>query len=251
MKRIFLLVFLIVYIGCSANIGVGQPEKRKIIVTAESLEITIDGELSNLPDKPKVINGRMYLPIEIVNRIPGASYIYKNEEKTTAQISVDIPRIYFDGGEYSELINLIRNAKKSIYIQIYRMREWGIIGELAKAGNRKIDIKVIMDNDQENTVYGKNGRQEGEIENNYPTSEVRWDTGKNLMHRKLAVFDGETVFIGSTNWSYTGLDPDRKGGNREDGMIYKNEILAKTITERFFDDWDRTSQEYNPLAEDK
>lgn len=251
MKNVILLILLIVFIGCGASIGVGLPEKRTINVTAESLEITIDGELSNLPDKPKVINGRMYLPIEIVNRIPGASYIYENEDKTKAKISVDIPRMYFDGGEYSELINLIKNAKKSIYIQIYRMREWGIIGEFAKAGNRKIDIKIIMDNDLENTVYGKNGKQENEIETNFPTSEVRWDTDKNLMHRKLAVFDGDTVFIGSTNWSYTGLDPDRKGGNREDGMIYKNEILAKAITEKFFDDWNIASQDYNPSAEDK
>lgn len=251
MKRILLLAFLIAYAGCSANIGFGLPEKRTIIVTAEKLETIIDGETSNLPDKPKIINGRMYLPIEIFNRIPGASYIYENEDKSSAKISVDIPRMYFDGGEYSELVNLIRNAKKSIYIQIYRMREWGIIGEIAKAGDRKIDIKVIMDNNQENMVYGKSGRQENEIEMNFPTSEVRWDARKNLMHRKLAVFDGETVFLGSTNWSYTGLDPDRKGGNREDGMIYKNEILAKIITERFFDDWNSASQDYNPAAEDK
>lgn len=251
MRRIFLLAFLIAYVGCSASIGVGLPEKRTIVVFADNMETIIDGETSNLPDKPKIINGRMYLPIEIFNRIPGANYIYENEDKSSAKISLDIPRMYFDGGEYSELINLIRNAKKSIYIQIYRMREWGIIEEIAKAGNRKIDIKVIMDNDQENTVYGKNGRQEYEIETNFPTSEVRWDTRKNLMHRKLAVFDKETVFIGSTNWSYTGLDPDRKGGNREDGMIYKNEVLAKAITEKFFDDWDRASQDYNPSAEDK
>jgi hypothetical protein len=251
MRRIFLLAFLITYVGCSASIGVGLPEKRTIIVTAEKLETIIDGEISNLPDKPIIVNDRMYLPIEIFNRIPGASYIYQNEDKTSAKISVDIPRMYFDGGEYSELIKLIRNARKSIYIQIYRMREWGIIGEIAKSGNRKIEIKVIMDNDLENTKYGKNGRQETEIEEYYPNSEVRWDAKRNLMHRKIAVFDSETVFIGSTNWSYTGLDPDRKGGNREDGMIYKNEVLAKAITERFFDDWDSASQEYNPSAEDK
>lgn len=251
MKRIIILALLIAFVGCSTGIGISLPEKQTIVVTAEKLETTIDGETSNLPDVPKVINGRMYLPIEIFNRIPGASYIYKNEEKTSAQISVDIPRMYFDGGEYTELINLIRNAKKSIYIQIYRMREWGIIEEIAEAGNRKIEIKVLIDNDQENTYYGKNGRQENEIEANFPTSEVRWDARKNLMHRKMAVFDGETVFIGSTNWSYTGLDPDRKGGNREDGMIYKNEILAKAITEKFLDDWNKASQDYNPSAEDK
>lgn len=251
MKNIILLIFLIVIVGCGANIGVGLSNQKVIVVSVEKNEISIDGEASTLPDKPKLINGRMYLPIEIFNRIPGAGYIYNDENKSSAKITVNIPRMYFDGGEYSELVNLIKNAKKSIYVQIYRMREWGIIEELAKAGNRKIDVKILMDNDLENTKYGKNGKQEMEIENNYPTSEVRWDTDKNLMHRKLAVFDGETVFIGSTNWSYTGLDPDRKGGNREDGMIYKNDILAKSISEEFLSDWDRASQNYDPKAEDK
>lgn len=53
------------------------------------------------------------------------------------------------------------------------------------------------------------------------------------MHRKLAVFDGETFYLGSGNWTEPGLT----GKNWEMNIIWKNKEYADYIKQDFDAMW--------------
>jgi phosphatidylserine/phosphatidylglycerophosphate/cardiolipin synthase-like enzyme len=52
------------------------------------------------------------------------------------------------------------------------------------------------------------------------------------MHRKLAIFDKEKVFLGSANWSRNGLT-----NNKEMNVVIDDSEVVEEVTEVFSDDW--------------
>ena len=68
--------------------------------------------------------------------------------------------------------------------------------------------------------------------------DVRWKKCDKIMHRKIAVFDSETFYIGSGNWTDFGLGSDlKKGKNWELNMIWRNREYAGAIVDDFNTVW--------------
>ena len=102
------------------------------------------------------------------------------------------------------LVEHINAARVSIYIAAFEFDQTPIAEALIAAHNRGVDVRWVTDNQHgldadENPGRGQFARlrQAG--------IEVRGDTRTALMHNKFLVFDGRTVWTGSTNLTKNGF----------------------------------------------
>ncbi len=134
---------------------------------------------------------------------------------------------YFDGDAEDAIFSLIRNADHQILIQMFSFTHKGVINELEKAKSRGVDVRVIAEDKEENEEL---------LHTNF---DVRWDDSSRLFHRKLAIFDAKWIWIGSTNWTYSGLRH-----NAEVDMLLSSTDHALDLVSQFEKEW-RNSVERN------
>lgn len=145
---------------------------------------------------------------------------------------------YFDA-----TLNEISQAKSSIFVVMYLVsilpdqpdsRPGQLIGALIKAKDRGVDVKVILDQNidfevesTDDAVARNKNQQSYELlkKNDVP---VFFDTSETYTHTKAIVIDGETVILGSTNWSKAALTR-----NNEADVLIKSKELAQSLLEDF------------------
>ncbi len=124
---------------------------------------------------------------------------------------------------YHALKKDLRNAQRNITVHMYSMiydfddsRDWAnnLIKELVNAKNRGVNVLVFL---EYRTHYGW---EDDNIEAyTYLTDrgvDVRLDYEEDTDHMKLLIIDENTLYIGSHNWS-------------ESGLYYNNEVSVKLI----------------------
>ena len=146
-------------------------------------------------------------------------------------------RVLLDTGYYYSLLNDIRRANNSIYVVMfiakYDENEEDdpvntILSELARAHKRGVSVKVILE-------Y-KYARGSKTLEINIPAYRflkehgiaVKLDNSPETLHAKVAVIDGKISYVGSQNWSESGLKY-----NREVSVRIVSEEVAKVLVEYF------------------
>ncbi len=173
------------------------------------------------------------------------------------------------GGESTnQLINAVKNAKKSILIQspYLIMPEGGIelFEQLVDRGVRiRISTNSLPSTDNIQAFGGYQGQRKDLLNAGVELFEFRPKPGIRLslidrypriaendptfaIHAKSMVIDGETVFVGTFN-----LDPRSANLNTEVGMLVKSHELARQVTESIERDiapgnsW-QTTKDYNP-----
>lgn len=145
------------------------------------------------------------------------------------------------------VLDNIRNASKSIHIEMFTLTDDDLVDELVKAKERGVDVKVLLCDNKEifhlPTFHVPN----------LPTAlklrdagvDVRWYANPKFtqMHSKLALFDGETVMVGSANWIHHAF----RGIHEYYGEIDNAELAAK-MEAQFADDWNKHGE---PVDEPK
>jgi phosphatidylserine/phosphatidylglycerophosphate/cardiolipin synthase-like enzyme len=122
----------------------------------------------------------------------------------------------------SMLINLISQARKSIYVAMYSFTRDGLASALVDAKNRGVEVKVIME--EENAyVQGSDYRMLKEA-----GVDVRLDGNPALMHHKFMIVDGELVVTGSYNWSTAAEDK-----NDENFVVIRDKEVVDRFTQEF------------------
>jgi phosphatidylserine/phosphatidylglycerophosphate/cardiolipin synthase-like enzyme len=122
----------------------------------------------------------------------------------------------------SMLINLISQARKSIYVAMYSFTRDGLASALVDAKNRGVEVKVIME--EENAyVQGSDYRMLKEA-----GVDVRLDGNPALMHHKFMIVDGELVVTGSYNWSTAAEDR-----NDENFVVIRDKEVVDRFTQEF------------------
>jgi len=140
--------------------------------------------------------------------------------------SSQLKTVFSPGNSENEIISLLDNAKTEIKIEMFEFSYKPIKESLARAKNRGVDVKVILD------------RQSSQNKDTFDFLEkngmyVKWAPSKfNLLHSKFAIIDKKTVLVGSTNWSKNGMQK-----NREASVIIYSEDLAKEFENIFENDW--------------
>lgn len=256
MRKSTLLIHFIVICGLLlGNVSAFQNQKTIVVKVGDS-NIIVDGVKKSFIVKPFIKDGKMVVQMDLIKEFPGTEIKWDGKTKS-ATITVEKPKIFFDGEEYDTLIQLINSATRKIDLQMYRLQEPGIINALKDAGRRGVQVRIFLDKDDKNVTYidtdSKKKCQEDTLEYGEPSCIVRWKYGMGIMHRKLSIFDEKTVFIGSTNWTNNGLCTENsKNCNWEIGIVYNNADLVKNIENIFENEWNNKFDEtYLPCIKDE
>ncbi len=131
-----------------------------------------------------------------------------------------LAKLLFDPNQIEyEILNLIRNARKSIYISLYSLENKIIHEALAEAFYRGIDVQMTTELDEE-----KNSSWQYLHQAHVP---IRSGNFSGIMHNKYFIFDEEYVVTGSANLS-------KHMFTQMNHMVtLKNRILAKEYKKDF------------------
>jgi len=131
-----------------------------------------------------------------------------------------------ENGE-NKIVELIDNANKSIFVEVYLFTNKRLANSLVDAKGRGIDVKVLIDGkmtgggvDEVIAILEFNG------------VDVKKSFLFKTTHAKFAVFDKNTVVFGSHNWTNSAFSI-----NRELSIIINNEYIATQLTNLFNNDW--------------
>jgi len=123
---------------------------------------------------------------------------------------------------------LLQNAERSIDVAVFFLTHKGITEDLVAAKQRGVKVRIIMDATAATNGYSKHTllRAAG-----VPLKVEDWG-GK--MHAKSAIVDGETVIVGSMNWTGAG-----ESGNDENTLVFKSAAHGRAYQVWFDRLWER------------
>ena len=125
----------------------------------------------------------------------------------------------------------LTRAEKSIHIAIFELKHYPeypeskenlLVQDLVDAHNRGVEVKIVIDEFAEN--YSSYDYLKG------IGIEIKHDSEEVTTHSKLVIIDGKTVILGSTNWSYYGLEK-----NHEANVLIRSKEIADYF-EKYFDE---------------
>jgi len=137
---------------------------------------------------------------------------------------------------YPAVHRLLSQAKKSVYIIMFEMfyyRKYPeslgnqLVQDLIDAHQRGVNVEVILERGTWGRVTRRNRREGGFMLSNAGVK-VYFDSPSQTTHNKLIVVDGRYTVIGSTNWSYYGLEK-----NNEASVLIDSIPLARFFIEEF------------------
>lgn len=141
----------------------------------------------------------------------------------------------------TKLLELINSAQKTIHAAVYMLTDKTIAQALINAKkNRNVDVKIILDRISTDKRFGKadfltqNGVTVAIFDSKLLpahrafTSDNRWTFDNPIMHNKIGIFDGKTVWTGSFNWTVSANIM-----NCENVIITDNRELCKTYSAHF------------------
>ncbi len=140
---------------------------------------------------------------------------------------------------YQDTLAAIQHATKSIDVLMYTMSQPDELAALIAAHDRGVAVRVIMSPSKEayDILAAEKLRAAG-----IPVHWFKLAPGMKEMHAKVAVFDGQTVLGGSTNWVHSSAFD-----NHELGVWMKGAVAGQV--EKVFDhDWASGSTPAKPLT---
>jgi cardiolipin synthase A/B len=127
------------------------------------------------------------------------------------------------------LASALTAAQSRVLAEIYTLTDPDVLGDLAAARMRGVDVRVLLDPNQPYNLHAFDLLRAAGVP-------VRWypvPVGT-LLHAKIALCDGELV-LGSANWTYSGLDV-----NHELDIETADPTAAREYSARFETDWARS-----------
>ena len=140
---------------------------------------------------------------------------------------------------------LIQEAEKSICISMFVMKRGKkpnnfvnlLIEELKTAAKRGIQIRILLENKEENrsTVDFLRGDYIRNIE-------IKFDSPQKTTHNKIVIIDEDTILIGSTNWTEKSI-----GHANEANVVIKDKEVTEYFQEYFDRLWKDSSKDISPF----
>ena len=155
---------------------------------------------------------------------------------------------------YKAISNELKNAKHSIYFNMYEFTSPYLFDELILALKRNVSVFIFLEgspigglDNREiyilNSIYNHGGHIRFIV--NDPESRIY--SRYTYDHAKYLVIDNKTVIVESCNWVKTGIPIDPSFGNREWGIIIRNEQVAKYFLDVFLSDWNEILSDSCPI----
>jgi phosphatidylserine/phosphatidylglycerophosphate/cardiolipin synthase-like enzyme len=140
---------------------------------------------------------------------------------------------FSDRGFFPVVHEALSKAKKSIHIVAYELKYYPdyvgssenvIIEDLAAAHDRGVEVLILVDDGSVNNSAVGYLRKQGIT--------VKYDSKEAVTHAKLVIIDEETVILGSTNFTYYGLEK-----NNEVDVLVVSARVAAYFEDYFKDLW--------------
>ncbi len=234
--KLTLCLLLVFSISLCANAA-----EQKVSVTVGKKEATVNGKTQKLDVAPQIVQGRLLVPFRFVGESLGANVSW-DDNKKTASYSLSNPEIevFTEKDSLCKLIELIEGASKSIWIEMYQLTDGiyknkkpdilqeeddenepcnsnskrYVLNSIKRAASRGVKICMLLDYNQHfdrryrnNYDYFYDDRSvmvqfEKDVEKNKDCI-IKWKT--KTLHRKVCLIDDDIVWIGSSNFTYSGL----------------------------------------------
>jgi phosphatidylserine/phosphatidylglycerophosphate/cardiolipin synthase-like enzyme len=145
---------------------------------------------------------------------------------------------------FNALIKEIQKANDSIFLNVYEFTNLFLCDELLSALRRDVKVNILLEGapiggicDEEKFILSKISAYGGNIRFIVNDPENNAYSRYRYNHAKYLIIDNETVIVESCNWGNTGIPREPDFGNREWGIIVKNENIAEYFLNVFYDDW--------------
>jgi len=147
---------------------------------------------------------------------------------------------------YPAVHELLKQAEKSIQVVMFEMfyyrkypesLENQLVQDLIDAHKRGVNVEVILEQGAFGRITRRNKREGGFMLSKAGVN-IYFDSHSKTTHNKLIIIDERYTVIGSTNWSYHGLEK-----NNEASVLIDSISLAKFFLEEF----NRIKSECPPL----
>jgi phosphatidylserine/phosphatidylglycerophosphate/cardiolipin synthase-like enzyme len=132
----------------------------------------------------------------------------------------------------NKLIERINNAEESILIASFEFDLTPVAEALIAAHRRGVDVRWVTDNEHGLDADSKKGRGQFEMLDRAGI-DVADDGRSALMHNKFWIFDGKTVWTGSTNITVSGIFQQNNNV-----IVIESRELAEIYTREFEEMWD-------------
>ncbi len=142
-----------------------------------------------------------------------------------------LPADILAGSLAERLIFYIDSAKTSIYIAAFEIDLTDVSNALIRAHKRGVDVRFVTDNEFGTDADKKPGH--GQLAAMQKAGIKIKDDGRGgLMHNKFWIFDGETVWTGSTNATINGMFEQNNNV-----IVIKSRELAAIYEKQFAEMW--------------
>jgi phosphatidylserine/phosphatidylglycerophosphate/cardiolipin synthase-like enzyme len=163
--------------------------------------------------------------------------------------------MFTEENSFAELEKLIKGAKKRIWIEIYMLTDGINDGKIQKPSiinllqstKKDLQISIIVDLQNENTQISKSSKNraalknfEKEFEKN-KKKEIRWFKSNRTFHRKVCIIDDDKLWIGSSNFTYSGINSACKKPNLEMNVRIIDKNIVEKVAKKIQQDWNNQS----------
>jgi len=178
--------------------------------------------------------------INIKQHIIGQSNFGIEEIKVNGEIITFIS----PDSSFNAILNEIRNANESIFLNIYEFTDPFLCDELIKVLLRGVSVNIFLEgspiggiSEEERFILRRISNYGGKIRFIVSDKEKKVYARYTFNHAKYLIIDKKTVIVESCNWGKTGVPKNPTYGNREWGLVIKDEKVADYFLKVFLDDW--------------
>ena len=192
-------------------------KSKGVMAKFDEPEIKLHAKMILIDDKKLVIGSSNWTK---------AAYERNNESNVIVDIEEDKDRIQILRTDYVDaLLEAIDSAEREIDIIIYSFqfqhgregKNYDVMAALLRAYDRGVNIRIIFDSwksDSKNEPAYQILKQTG--------AKVYYDLNTIATHNKLVIIDNKIVFLGSANWTVTGLTK-----NREASILIRDPLISR------------------------
>ena len=187
----------------------------------------------------------VFIPLNTNQNITVASSFTNNPK----DISLDaIPTKTFSGvtnittfvgpdNAHEIVINSIKNAQISFYLEVYTLSSQSLVDELILAKGRGVDVVIQLSDDRVNS-YEDDYTERAAIQLDAAGIDVYWTSSSFVFtHAKFWIVDSQETYVYSGNWAPSSI-PESPAArtNREMGFLFNDASIAAYFEDVFVDD---------------
>ncbi|MBN1280557.1 MAG: lamin tail domain-containing protein [Candidatus Thermoplasmatota archaeon] len=155
---------------------------------------------------------------------------------------------------YETITQELRNAHSRIDINLYEFTNPFLYNELLNALHRGITLRMFMEgspigglDEREQYILQTLAEHGAWVRFIVSDADHQVHARYQFNHAKYLIIDNTTVIVESCNWAKTGVPKDPSFGNREWGIVVRNQDVASLFQHVFDDDWNPQHPDSYPI----